>query len=391
MEAGVTRYRFLVVCGCTSPRGEKVTLKRALACRGSAAIWRHLLAPLFIWTLSALTQFAVPCEARQYQRVTLVGSFQRELGCSFDWDSRCEVTRLNYDPTWDMWQGTLELAPGRYEYRVTLEGSGRTTYGTGGEQEGPSISLVVRKYGPVTFYYDDKTHWLTDSLTSTIVTLPGSYQRALGCEGAWDPACMRSWLQDLDGDGVYELSTREIPAGTYECRVAVNGSWEESYGEGGEPDGANIVFHVTTDGSLVTFTYDSYNHGLQVGENLKGVQSTSTPCQSTQDCVDRLGSHWECNSGLCVQIVIKDGDSSGTCVFSSLLGKNNPALDSIRRFRDEVLRKHTLGRKVIDFYYRYQGGVLSFLNQNPRLKEFAKTYTERLAALIEMFLGKNAS
>lgn len=366
-------------------------MKRALAYRGTAAAWRHLFAPLFIWALSALTQLATPCEAGDSQRVTLVGSFQRELGCPFNWDSRCEATRLNYDPTGDIWRGTLELPPGRYEYRVTLEGSGHSTYGAGGEQDGPAISVVVRNSGPVTIYYDDKTHWLTDSLTSTILTLPGSYQRALGCESAWDPSCMRSWLQDPDGDGVYEFSTREIPAGTYECRVATNGGWEESYGEGGERDGANVVFQVTKDGSLMTFTYDSYSSALHVGEDLRGVQSASTSCQSTQDCIDRLGSDWECNSGLCVQIVIKDGDSSTTCVFSSLLGKNNPALDSIRRFRDEVLKKYTLGRKVIDLYYRHEGEIFSLLDGNPHLRQLAKKYVERLAALIEVFLGKDAT
>ena len=365
-------------------------MKRALAHRGNAAAWRHFLAPLLGWALSALTPFAIPCEARDLQRVIVVGSFQRELGCPYDWDSRCEATRLDYDPTGDIWRGTWDLPPGTYDYRVTLEGSGHATYGASGEQEGPAIPLVVRNSAPVTFYYDGKTHWLTDSLSSPIVTLPGSYQLALGCESAWDPSCMRSWLQDPDGDGMYEFSTRKIPAGTYECRIAMNGGWGENYGEGGDRDGANIVFHVTKDGSLVTFTFDSYSRVLHIGEDLRAVESASTSCQSTQDCVDRLGSDWECNSGLCVQIVIKDGNSSTTCVFSSLLGKNNPALDSIRRFRDEVLKKYTLGRKVIDFYYRHQGEVISLLDKNPHLKQLAKNYVERLAGLIEVFLGKGA-
>ena len=211
MGGRVSLFGFPVVFGRKNPRGEGVTLKRALAHRGTAAACRHLCVPLFMWALSALTQLAIPCEARDFQRVTLVGSFQRELGCPFDWDSRCEATRLNYDPTGDIWRGTWELLPGTYEYRVTLEGSGHATYGASGEQEGPTIPLVVRNPGQVTFYYDDKTHWVTDSLSSTIVTLPGSYQRALGCESAWDPSCMRSWLQDPDGDGMYEFSTRRDP------------------------------------------------------------------------------------------------------------------------------------------------------------------------------------
>ena len=189
---------------------------------------------------------------------------------------------------------------------------------------------------------------------------------------------------------MYEFSTREIPAGTYECRVAMNGGWEENYGEGGDRDRANIVFHVTQDRSLVTFTYNSYSHVLHIGEDLRGVESTSTSCQSTQDCTARLGSDSECDSGLCVQIVIKDGDSSTTCVFTSLLGKNKPALDSIRRFRDEVLKKYTLGRKVMDLYYRYQGDILFLLDKNSLLKQVVKKYVKRLAALMAVFLGERA-
>lgn len=365
-------------------------MKRTLACGGPAAAWRQKFAPLFMWILSALIQLAVPCEARDFQGVTLVGSFQRELDCPFDWDSRCDTTRLTYDPIGDMWRGTWELPPGRYEYRVALEGSGQARYGASAEREGPAIPLVVRNSSHVTFYYDDKTHWVTDSLSSAIVTAPGSYQRALGCESAWDPSCMRSWLQDPDGDGMYELSTRGITAGAYECRVAMNGDWEENYGEGGDRDGANIVFHVTKDGSLVTFAYDSYSRVLRIEEDLRAVDSASTSCASTQDCIDRLGSNWECNSGLCVQIVINDDESSTTCVFSSLLGRNNPALDSMRRFRDEVLKKYTLGRKAIDLYYRHQGEILSLLDKNPHLKELAKKSVERLAALLEIVMGKGS-
>jgi hypothetical protein len=166
----------------------------------------------------------------------------------------------------------------------------------------------------------------------------------------------------------------------------MNGGWEEGYGEGGVQDGANIVFHVTKERSLVTFTYDSYNHLLHISEDLREVESASTSCQSTQDCKDRLGSDWECDSGLCVQIEIKDDDSSATCVFTSLLGKNNPALDSVKRFRDEILRKYILGRKVIYLYYQHQGEIFSLLDNNPLLRQVTKKYVESLAAFIGVFL-----
>jgi hypothetical protein len=81
---------------------------------------------------------------------------------------------------------------------------------------------------------------------------------------------MRSWLQDPDGDGTYTLSTTQIPPGTYETKVAINRTWDENYGAGGVPNGANIPFTVPdATGVITTFSYDGSSHVLTV--------STSTP------------------------------------------------------------------------------------------------------------------
>ncbi len=71
---------------------------------------------------------------------------------------------------------------------------------------------------------------------------PGSFQSELGCPGDWQPDCLRSWLQDPDGDGIYTFRTSALPAGSYEVKVAINESWDENYGAGGVPNGANIAF-----------------------------------------------------------------------------------------------------------------------------------------------------
>jgi hypothetical protein len=81
---------------------------------------------------------------------------------------------------------------------------------------------------------------------------------------------MRSWLQDPDGDGTYTLSTTQIPAGSYETKVAIDRSWDVNYGAGGVPNGANIPFTVPdVAGVITTFSYDGATHVLTV--------STSTP------------------------------------------------------------------------------------------------------------------
>ena len=90
-----------------------------------------------------------------------------------------------------------------------------------------------------------------------IATAPGSFQSELGCTGDWEPDCLRSWLQDIDGDGIYTFETTAIPAGSYEAKVTINESWDENYGQGGVPGGANIPFTVPGGGARVTFSYDA--------------------------------------------------------------------------------------------------------------------------------------
>ena len=71
-----------------------------------------------------------------------------------------------------------------------------------------------------------------------IAVAPGSFQSELGCPGDWDPACLRSWLEDPDGDGIYTFETTALPAGSYETKVAINEDWAENYGQGGVLNGS---------------------------------------------------------------------------------------------------------------------------------------------------------
>jgi len=220
------------------------------------------------------------------------------------------------------------------------------------------------------------------------VTLVGTFQVDLGCPYNWDPSCTRSYLLDTDGDGVYEFSTRQLPRGTYECKVVVNEDWTESYGEEGNRDGANVVFQVTEEGGPITFTYDSLSHALSIGEDRAEVVAESTLCQSDQECRDKLGPDWECKSGLCVQISGENNNNNTHffCGFSSFLGNNHPALDIFRKFRDEVLRKCAVGRRVIDLYYEKQSVLFAFIEKHPRLKKCTVKLIESFALVLEFFL-----
>ncbi len=64
-------------------------------------------------------------------------------------------------------------------------------------------------------------------------------------------------LPDAGSPGVFR-ATFDVPAGGYEYKVALNGLWDENYGAGGSPGGANIALHSV--GDPITFTYDHATH-----------------------------------------------------------------------------------------------------------------------------------
>jgi hypothetical protein len=97
--------------------------------------------------------------------------------------------------------------------------------------------------------------------TAGMVNVPGSYQAAAGCDGDWDPACEVTALTEGD-DGLF-TATHALPAGDYEGKVALDGSWTVNYGVDGAADGDNYPFSLAADGN-VTFTYDPVSHILQI-------------------------------------------------------------------------------------------------------------------------------
>ena len=92
-----------------------------------------------------------------------------------------------------------------------------------------------------------------------MVNVPGSYQTKVGCASDWMPYCAQTALT-LGEDGKY-TGTFTIPAGDYECKVALDGGWATSYGVGDANE--NYKFTVTADGD-VTFIFDPETHVLEI-------------------------------------------------------------------------------------------------------------------------------
>ena len=177
------------------------------------------------------------------------------------------TTHLTYDGNDDVWQGTFTVPAGSYEYKAALNDSWDENYGANAQANGPNIMLSVAAEQPVKFYYDHKTHWITSNRNATIATVAGSFQSELGCPGDWQPDCLRSWLQDPDGDGTYTFESSALPAGSYEAKVAINEAWDENYGAGGAPNGDNITFTVPTGNTPVRFTYNAITHILNISSS----------------------------------------------------------------------------------------------------------------------------
>jgi len=202
--------------------------------------------------------------------VTIAGTVDPRFGCSGPWQPDCAAAHMAYDATGDVWTRSAFLAASSsadpntspYQYKAALNDSWSESYGK--NTGAGNITFTLTAPTTVTFFYDDKTHWVTDDVNSVIATAPGDYQQYLGCSGNWQPSCLRSWLEDPTGSGVYSFSTTSIPAGSYNAKVAINRGWDENYGQGGAPGGANITFVVPANGAKVTFRYDPATHVLSI-------------------------------------------------------------------------------------------------------------------------------
>jgi hypothetical protein len=207
--------------------------------------------------------------------VTIAGSMQSEVGCPGDWDPTCSKTHLTYDASDDVWQGSYSLPAGSYDYKAAIDDSWSENYGANATAGGSNIPLNLAGPTSVKFYYDDKSHWVTDNINSLIAVVAGSFQSELGCAGDWDPSCLRSWLQDPDGDGIYTFSAL-LPAGSYEGKVAINEAWDVNYGEWGVLNGANIAF-ASLGLAATTFSFCAATHLLAIDSSCSAGSTSSVP------------------------------------------------------------------------------------------------------------------
>jgi pullulanase-type alpha-1,6-glucosidase len=231
-----------------------------------------------------MTPFTTPALAADNtpppSSVTIAGTLQSELGCSADWMPACDKTFLVYDAEDDVWQGTFEVTPNNDQdkkgprYKAALNGTWDVNYGLNASSGGADIPLLVTTSTQVKFYYDNKTHWVTENFHSPIVVAVGDFQTQLGCHNDNDAGCLRSWLEDPEGDGSFTFVTHALKKGTYNAALALN---EDNQNTVGAPQ----TFTVNANGDEIYFGYDTVKKELVIS-------TTGAPKGS----LAKLQAHW---------------------------------------------------------------------------------------------------
>jgi pullulanase-type alpha-1,6-glucosidase len=216
-----------------------------------------MAAVLLLAGLASLAQVAGEVES-----VTITGTVQVALGCANDSAPECEASMLAYDAVNDLWMGTFDLPAGDYEYKAALNGSMDVNYGAEAEAGGANIALSLAEDTSVTFYFDAKTGYVTDSVSTTeFIVAVGSFQDELGCAADFDPTCLRTWMQDADGNNIYNFVTTVLPVGDYEVQVARDALGEPVlYGD----DDAPLAFSVAAEGYQVNVALSARRNSVSV-------------------------------------------------------------------------------------------------------------------------------
>lgn len=116
--------------------------------------------------------------------------------------------------------------------------------------------LIVQTIAGMAFF-----HPIPTSAEGRVVTLVGNLQDELGGSGEWNPDESATQMKQQE-NGKYILSGT-LPAGNYEYKIAINGSWDENYGVNGAPGGDNYMLSIDNE-RQVTFIYDDSTHRVTV-------------------------------------------------------------------------------------------------------------------------------
>ena len=93
--------------------------------------------------------------------VNVPGSYQAQAGCPGDWQPECAATAMTMGEDGLYISGPFNITAGDYEFKIALDGSWTTNYGSDGAQDGPNYAINVPADGTIEFVYDPATKLVT--------------------------------------------------------------------------------------------------------------------------------------------------------------------------------------------------------------------------------------
>ena len=104
-------------------------------------------------------------------------------------------------------------------------------------------------------------------------------------------------------------------------------------------------------------------------------ECTYGSCITTFECTVSLGVGWACVNGCCENIGF-------TCPISLALDGDESQLNTIRRFRDEVLAQTPAGQELIELYYLWSPVIVKAMEEDEEFREEIKTVIDGILPLI---------
>lgn len=120
---------------------------------------------------------------------------------------------------------------------------------------------------------------------------------------------------------------------------------------------------------------DGYGDNCSKGTDCNDLDATINP-GAEEVCDDEIDNN--CDGQV--------DDNCGPCPAAAVLGKDDPRLSTLRKFRDELMAKSLVGKKLIEVYYTNSNAIDATLDGNPALKNFAQKILESAIPVIETFL-----
>lgn len=181
------------------------------------------------------------------RKVVIAGDIQAALGYN-SWDPTSDKTKLNYDGNGSYSLTLKNVKPGDYQYKIAMGSWDPENYGANGKSYGDNIKISVPQTEDITFYYNDDSHFVQDSI---------NYQKLdVSLTGTGIAAGTK--LQDIYLTGIYKASIT-LNKGTYSDINAVLNGTKYSFSPIEVTDASKVVTFSFEPKTKLTFTDISSN------------------------------------------------------------------------------------------------------------------------------------